>query len=292
MICIKLKGGLGNQMFQYALGRIIEKKEGTDLFIDNRFFRQESKISGLTARSFELDVFPNTYKFADKAKIDLFFSPTILSKIKRKMGINYPRIFMEKKFGYNENVLNFQPPIYLSGYFQSYLYFKGYENLIDEIFSFPSHTLNSINKSYLQEIKAVNSVAVHIRRGDYVQNRLTQEFHGNCNRSYYQKAIEFLKEKIENPHFFFFSDDPKWVRNEFKEFACEKTFIENTSEEAWIDMFLMKTCKHNIIANSSYSWWSAWLNKNSEKLVIAPKKWFAKQNFNISDLIPKGWIQL
>jgi hypothetical protein len=143
-----------------------------------------------------------------------------------------------------------------------------------------------------EQISRVNSVSLHVRRGDYVANLKVAAIHGLCSKEYYASAIKFISKKVERPHFFVFSDDINWVENNFKiNYPC--TYInQNFSNESYNDLRLMSLCQHNIIANSSFSWWGAWLNCNSEKIVIAPKKWFANSDKRCDDLIPEKWVRL
>ena len=136
------------------------------------------------------------------------------------------------------------------------------------------------------------AVSLHIRRGDYVSNPVTNNYHGTCSLAYYKKAVLLLKEKIENPSFFIFSDDLLWARENL-DFINDMTFIDlDKSIPDHEEMHLMSQCKHNIIANSSFSWWGAWLNENSDKIVIAPKKWFSDNTINTEDLIPAKWMRI
>ena len=142
------------------------------------------------------------------------------------------------------------------------------------------------------KFKNQNTIAVHIRRGDYVTDKLTQQFHGNCSLEYYHRAIIELQTNNKDFILVFFSDDSDWVKEQFGDLSYSKIFVDhNKNEDSWKDMFLMSSCQHNIIANSSFSWWAAWLNNNPEKVVVAPKEWFAT-NKKTNDLIPSEWIRL
>jgi hypothetical protein len=137
----------------------------------------------------------------------------------------------------------------------------------------------------------VNAISLHVRRGDYANNPKTKATHGLCSLDYYQASVRQMAQKVARPHFFIFSDDMEWVQGNLKiDFPC--VFVEhNRGAESYNDMRLMSLCKHHIIANSSFSWWGAWLNPNMEKIVIAPRKWFASQTA-VPDLFPAGWIIL
>ena len=295
MIISRMDGGLGNQMFQYALASILGQKNKTSILLDSSFFDQTEKRLGHTPRKFELTVFNNSYSLASKKDLLFFQQLSVSNKIKRELGLNYPKMYKEASFRYDEKVLMIQTPVYIRGFFQSYKYFIGYENKIRELFAFPTHALDEPNKKVADIIKSTNSIAIHIRRGDYVNDATTQQYHGNCSVDYYLKAISLLTAKEKELSLFFFSDDSEWVKEQFRDLPYPKQFIDdNTGENSWKDMFLMSLCRHNIIANSSFSWWAAWLNTNPDKKVVTPKKWFvlSEEVINTSDLTPPDWIRL
>jgi len=295
MIIVKLDGGLGNQMFQMAIGRILAEKNQTFLTFDKTFFNYNKRRLGHTPRNYELRIFEESYLFAGEKEILNFHRLSTINRIKRKLGLNYPKSFRESSFDFNSRVLNQKAPVYLRGFFQSYKYFKGYEELIKKIFVFPQNCLEEINQELLKHIKDSSTLAIHIRRGDYVQDKSIQQYHGNLTTEYYLKAISTVVSKISGLTLIFFSDDNQWVKKEFQNLDHQKMFVDyNTGANSWKDMFLMSCCNHQIIANSSFSWWAAWLNENPDKMVIAPKKWFEKseKDMNTKDLIPPQWIRI
>ncbi|MDI6046611.1 alpha-1,2-fucosyltransferase [Flavobacterium yafengii] len=295
MIVARMDGGLGNQMFQYALASILAQKNNATVRLDMNFFDQTEKRLGHTPRNFELTIFNNFYTPAATTDILFFKQLSVFSKVKRDLGFNYPKMYQESSFSYDEKVMTTRTPVYLSGFFQSYKYFIGYENLIRKLFAFPVETLDEVNKKVIANIKSTNAIAIHIRRGDYVTDATTKQYHGNCSVDYYFKAISLLAERNKDFTLFFFSDDNNWVKEQFENLPYSKQFINhNNGGNSWKDMFLMSSCNHNIIANSSFSWWAAWLNANPEKRVIAPKKWFEKseEQMNTKDLIPPEWMRL
>src|SRR3989344_4984067 len=150
-------------------------------------------------------------------------------------------------------------------------------------------TIVERNKKLASEISGTNSVSVHIRRGDYVTNANTNQFHGLCSLDYYNKAVSFISSKQNEMELFVFSDDIEWCKENLK-YDFPIHFVE--TNDAHSDMYLMSLCKHNIIANSSFSWWGAWLNDNFQKIVVAPSQWIADASVNTQDLIPKGWIKI
>lgn len=293
MIIIKLQGGLGNQMFQYAFATIIAKKNNTAVYLDKNFFALTEKKVGFTPRNFELNIFDNLYLEASPRQVCSFYNLSFINKIKRKLKFNYPKIFKESVFGFNQSALQIQAPAYLEGYFQSSKYFTAYEGLIKQLFLFPINELDNLNKKLLSTIKNTDTISVHIRRGDYAEDKVTQQFHGCCNVEYYMNGISLMMDRYASHTLVFFSDDSDWVKEKFDNLHYPKLFIDNnTAENSWVDMLLMSSCTHNIIANSSFSWWAAWLNENPGKTVIGPKKWFEAKDLDTKTLLPEEWIQL
>ena len=295
IVLLKLNGGLGNQMFQYALAYIITLKYNSKLLLDKELFKLTEKTPGHTPRNYELGVFNIDEQSASKEDILYFEKISLTHKIRRELNLNYPEMCYENNFSFDKKIIDSKPPIYLRGFFQSFKYFKGYEENLKELFKFSEENLDDQNRGLLEKMKLKKSASIHIRRGDYVEDKITQKIHGNCNPDYYDQAISKIQEFDEDVEFFFFSDDIEWVENEFKNWPIIKTFVSsNIGRNSWKDMFLMSSCKHNIIANSSFSWWAAWLNNNPQKTVIAPKVWFSdldKEN-ETNDLIPKEWFRI
>ncbi len=287
-----MQGGLGNQMFQYAIARILGEKYNVPVLLEKCFFSLKEKRPGHTPRNFELNIFNNKYLLGSDFHVKNFTNLSFLNKVKKKLGFNYPKIFSEEKFTFNPEVLLVKPPVFLKGYFQSYKYYEGYEALVKEIFEFPQYNLDEVNKGILCRIKEDTTISIHIRRGDFINDKKTQAFHGNCSIDYYLKAINFFVSRLNDFKLIFFSDDSEWVKEKFKILPNPKLFIDhNKGEDNWKDMVLMSSCTHNIIANSSFSWWAAWLNNNPSKTVIAPKNWYAT-DIETNDLIPDQWIQI
>lgn len=293
MIIVKLQGGLGNQMFQYAFARILAQKNNTKVVIDGSFFARVANIPGFTPRTFELAIFDNHYSMARDSDLISFLHLSKINKVKKKLRLNYPKVYKEPSFSFQSDALTTKSPVYLKGYFQSYKYLEGYEDFIKQLFCFPINKFDSFNKELVAKFKNQNTIALHIRRGDYVEDKLTQQYHGNCSSNYYLKAIKLLDSKSKDFTLVFFSDDIDWVKKQFEDLPYSKIFVDhNTEENSWKDMLLMSCCSHNVIANSSFSWWAAWLNTNTEKIVVAPKNWFATTENDTRYIIPSEWIQL
>ncbi len=197
---------------------------------------------------------------------------------------------VEPHFHYWPGICNVPLPNYLMGYWQSERYFADVAQTIRTDFTFRQPMIGR-NHELVEEIGAVNAVSLHVRRGDYANNLRTKATHGVCPLDYYEAAIRYIAERVEAPHYFVFSDDMEWVRANLRiQLPC--SYVDhNQGAESYNDMRLMSLCKHHIIANSSFSWWGAWLNPCDDKVVVAPKNWFANSN-DTKDLLPFGWATL
>lgn len=280
MIVIKLLGGLGNQMFQYAMGRHLSLKLNTDLKLDISEFEND------TLRQYYLSPFCINEHFATKEELKNFM-PGYLNWFFKKPT----KLIREKSFTFDPKILSLNGNLMLKGYWQSYRYFEDIPEAIKKDFSLKK----PFSKSYkvlLDEINYVNSIGVHIRRGDYVCDMITNEYHGVCSPEYYLNAAKYIAEKIIDPRFYIFSDDPQWIKTNFSIPFKFKNVIELEGQSSHQDMVLMSKCRHNITANSTFSWWAAWLNQNPDKIIIAPQKWFAGAKNKTDDLVPKDWIRL
>jgi len=292
MIIVKLIGGLGNQMFQYAVGRRLAYKYNTELKLDIQGFK-DYKL-----RNYSLNNFNIVENFATAKDLShvLLHSDGSAVKIFKHIIRNIPNVqsieyVKEKKFSFQQSILSLPDNVYLEGYWQSEKYFSDIEDIIRNEFSIVN-PLTSASQEIAEQIKDCESVSVHVRRGDYVSNPKTNSFHGVCGLEYYCRAIDMIREKIDNPHFFIFSDDPEWVCCNIKPDAPTTYVRHNYCSKDYEDICLMSMCKHNIIANSSFSWWGAWLNTNPDKIIIAPSKWFNDLSINTDDLIPKKWSRI
>lgn len=287
MIITKISGGLGNQMFQYAIAKSMAKKNNDIFKLDISFYPKQ------TLRRYELNQFNIEEKIATKRECIKFRGKEdFLFKLKGKLGFKNKRpseYYNEKeKTIFDNNLWNKKGDIYLDGFWQNEEYFKDIREEILKDFSL-KHNISEEAKKYLEKIKNFQSVSIHIRRGDYIQNSHTNSVHGTCDLNYYQKAIKYIQKNVVNPNFHIFSDDIVWCKKNF-EFLEHKVFIDNT-KSAFDDLELMRNCKYNIIANSSFSWWGAWLNKNDKKIVISPLKWINNNPKNLK-WVPNNWIQI
>ncbi|MDO9406427.1 MAG: alpha-1,2-fucosyltransferase [Polaromonas sp.] len=291
MIITQLIGGLGNQMFQYAAGRALALRHGTSLKVDTRGFEGYQLHQG-----FELQrVFAGAFDVASEADVRRVLgwrrSPTLrrlLGRLPTSWGSS--RFAAEPHFEYWKGFEDLPADCFLSGYWQSEKYFAAIADPLRADFAFRP-PLEGLNHELSVRIKGVNAISMHVRRGDYASNPQTTATHGLSPPSYYAKAISFMMDRVTNPHLFVFSDDMAWVKANL-ELAAPHTFVShNRGLESYNDMRLMSHCKHHIIANSSFSWWGAWLNPDAQKVVVAPKVWFARP-INAEDLYIDGWHRL
>lgn len=286
MIIVKIVGGLGNQMFQYAYAKALGKR-GYEVKLDISVF-ETYKLHG----GYQLDKYNIDLEVSSKKENMKYYSNSLLSKVLRRVGIETSKAVRERSLLFDESFLNVEDNNYIEGYFQSEKYFKSIRDILLE-----QLTVKQELSNYTKEIEnkiqsSPNSCSIHIRRGDFV-NSDNINIHGSCDLEYYEKAIEHLEEKIDSINYFVFSDDISWCKENLN--LPNAVFVN--SKEKRIpqeDMYLMSLCGHNIIANSSFSWWGAWLNQNKEKIVITPKRWFADDELEeqSKDIICKNWVRL
>ena len=293
MVITNVIGGLGNQMFQYAAGRALSLERGVSLRLDVSRFASYELHQG-----FELErLFKCKAGIANETDMrnifGLQFSP-IIRKILSRPSLAIFRckgFVIEPHYHYWKGVKDSPADCYLAGYWQSEKYFLEVDKQIRDDFSFKL-PLDVENSEWAKKIGQTNSVSLNVRRGDYVGDSRNLKKYKLCSIDYYREAIRYIVERIENPHFFIFSDDMAWVKSNLK-INFPYSYVDcNHGENSANDMRLMSLCRHNIIANSSFSWWGAWLNKNSEKIIIAPEHWFNNNFAMTKDLYPSGWVSL
>ena len=298
MKIICLFNGLGNQMSQYAF--YLSQAENQKVLYSTYYMRRRNrdhngyelqKLFNIPEkRYFILDLL---VRFARKLVIfeeKPTYRKSILYILKAFKIIGIEVIKEAKDFSFNKNHL--MPykgiKIHISGWYNA-KYFKTKENVVRETFQFDTSRLSNLSSKYLEKIKNENSISIHIRRGDYVSVQNLNKFGIICTLNYYNKAIKLISDKITNPVFYIFSDDINWVKENLN--IPNPTYVEhNTGEDSWQDMYLMSQCKHNIIANSTFSWWGAWLGENKDKIVIAPNRLYSLME--TPDFYPEEWIQI
>lgn len=267
MIIVRILGGLGNQMFQYAYAKALQDK-GHHVKLDISKFKKYTLHGG-----YHLDSF----------KIDLEIANS-LSSILGKLGIK--KSIKEKNLLFDENLKSLKGNEYLKGYFQTEKYFTEIRKILLDQFTIKSE-LSISTKNISKKIKTKeNTCSLHIRRGDYISDKKANNVHGTCDLIYYENAMKLINEKYKNTHFFIFSDDISWAKENLK---IENSIYIDHKTIPHEDIYLMSLCKHNITANSSFSWWGAWLNKNDSKTIIAPKQWFVDKE---NEVACQKWIKI
>jgi hypothetical protein len=278
-------------MFQYAAGRALSLKRNVSLRVYISGFANYGLHQG-----FELQrIFNCPAEIASEADVRGILGwqyPSCIRQLLSRPGMAAFRregLVVEPYFHHWQEIKNVPSDCYLTGYWQSEKYFLEVATQMRGDFSFRL-PLENQNAELAKQINQVNAVSLHVRRGDYANNSKTTEKHGLCSLDYYQVAIRYVTERVTPPHFFVFSDDIAWVKNNLKIDFPHQYIDFNHGAESYNDMRLMSMCKHHIIANSSFSWWGAWLNPRKDKIVVAPKHWFANQT-DIQDLLPQGWVK-
>lgn len=288
MIIVKISGGLGNQLFQYSFGKYMGLRLGAEVRYD---FRTVMNRPGFTDRDFGLSAFDIDPEAATGDEIMRLrrFTGRFSERIWRKAVEKMP--FLSRS--YMVESLEVPAPAesnecYYDGYWQHYRYAeKAAIRFRDEVTK--SIECGADTGGLAARIKSTESVSIHIRRGDYISNPANVKLYAECSAAYYERAAGFMEGQCNDPAWYVFSDDIEWARNTLSGRNC--IFIEGNN--AVTDMFLMSCCRHNIIANSTFSWWAAWLNRNPGKIIVAPQHWYnGKLNEVTRELIPEEWIRL
>ena len=297
MVIAEINSGLGNQMFQYAAAKSLASHLNTPLLLDISWYHASE--SAQTPRAFELNVYPEIQEsIASPEMINELIRPAsvgIVNKIKHRLNrmraVHRQWAFVEPHFHFYPSFFEARNSVYLSGYWQSEKYFLPIADQIRQTF-----TLNipeaDVNFNVLKRIQSVNAISIHVRRGDMIKNPDVAHVHGSCNLDYYQRAMKLIEKSVNEPVYFIFSDDTDWCKENLKSMHPLEFITGNEEDRAFWDIQLMRNCKHHITANSSFSWWGAWLNPSASKKVISPLRWFADDSKDTSDLIPADWMRI
>lgn len=284
VVVARILGGLGNQMFQYAAARSLASRCQVPLLLDFRSFRSDDlrqpglfgwRVEAQVARPRQLWRYPEL-----ALAIARRYAPA-----GRGMGC-----YTESSLRFDERWPLLKPPVHVSGYFQSERYFLDIRTHLLREFV-PADGLDSRSAAVAGHAEACNSIAVHIRRGDYVSDPKTSAVHGSCDLEYYRAAVDCALERTGPATFFIFSDDMAWVRRELQ-LPGNVVYVEGKLHGPERDIHLMSRCRHIICANSSFSWWGAWLNDRPDKVVIAPRRWFAASDLDSTDIVPPTWLRV
>lgn len=291
MIIVELNGGLGNQLFQYAAGLSLSLHHNVPLKVNPLSFSKPDPITG-TKRQLELNNFEGSPVIASEKEIEsLLQQPSAIRLLEKGLPFHKRKVYKEKGMSFDPNFFKSRKETYLKGNRQSEKYFKAFDNEIRQLLTVNKTVVSNAVISYAELLHGQHSISIHIRRGDYL-TQIALDVLGILPVEYYQRAISYFTEKINTPVFHIFTDDTEWVKTNLK-LECDYSIVSDTiSKTAMEDFYLMQNCKHNIIANSTFSWWSAWLNNSPDKTVIAPLKWYNSPSFDNKDLIPTNWIRL
>jgi len=283
MIITEINGGLGNQLFQYAAGLSLSLRHQTQLKTAVQFKNSDTSRSlGLT--HFNLNLIEATQEDVNQ----LYSVSTVDRAIQAILPAQFKHVYKEKHFAYQSGFEKLGSNVYLKGYWQSERYFSTIVTQVKDIFTLQPHFYSNI-LPLIEEIKQTESVSIHVRKGDYLLNPYS-DYYASLESAYYTNALAALQENLPQLKLYVFTDDPKWV-NENLALPISYTLISGVQTRSMYEDFqAMLSCKYHIIANSSFSWWTAWLSAREGKKVIAPKEWFKNGPSDTADLIPNSWL--
>lgn len=285
-VAVQLLGGLGNQMFQAAAGLALARRHSARLIFDiSRFRAKGLRAFALEPFGLDADIRSGKQGLAGRAQAALGLKP------RHQPDWWNGRFYREPGFAYDPAFEALEPPVMIAGYFQSERYFSSIREDIAHLFA-PEKLASAEALERAESLAGDDSVALHIRRGDYAHDRNAAAVHGVLPENYYREAIRFVREKIPQARFFIASDDAATATNLAALVHGAQVLAGKTAGE---DLFLMSRCRHHIIANSSFSWWSAWLDRRPDGLRIAPHAWFTPEALKtrpLDDLIPADWVRL
>jgi Glycosyl transferase family 11 len=290
-IFVTLDGGLGNQLFEYAFGRAVAIRTGGELILDPWKCRR-GRTKPMQLGHFRIQARCTT-KF-ETVVCRMVDSPRfravrdVLNRIKPGL---LPKVVRKRKHSFDPALFEQRSSVFFDGWWQSELYFRDHREVIlaDLEFRRPP---SPVNQEWLERIGSATAVCVHVRRGDYVTDPVINKSIGVCGLDYYRAAFDLIDRRVPSPTFFVFSDDPEWTRSNLPVPEPRHFVSHNCGISDWEDLRLMSACRHFVIANSTFSWWGAWLSRHDPKLVIAPKQWFAGAKTGPRDVIPTDWITL
>ncbi len=288
MVIVRLTGGLGNQMFQYAAGRALADRLGAELLLDTRALEHVLAFKVYTRRAYALSPFKLRARLATAA--DLKNWPVWVVEIGMRLRFVRPlfrRWHFESAITYDPSLRTLHEPVCLVGYWQSERYFIDVADGIRADFTLRD-PLRDANANLLELARSTGRVGLHVRRGDFVSVNDAAQMHGLCSVDYYRRAMSFVRHRCPECHFLVFSDDPQWTCAELS-LDPSAVFVAGNEQRPEQDLALMSACKHHIIANSSFSWWAGWLGYSPEQIVIAPSPWYASPKLDARDLAVSRW---
>jgi len=284
-VTVKVMGGAGNQMFQYAAGRALALRTGAELVLDTTWYREPFR--GTAPRDFCLDRFPVSARLIEDKERRPGRLGKLAARVLRRFAAPRVPTLREAHFHYDPRIISARPPVRLDGYFQSARYFADAETQIRAELAPPPEAGHA--GALAQRIGETTSVSLHVRRTDYTQGA-TADIHGVCTPDYYAAAVAELSQRLGPLELFVFSDDIAWAQANL-DLGHPATYVSDGRVSDLGELWLMSLCRHHVIANSTFSWWGAWLSPNPDKIVIAPRKWFAAEDFDTTDLLPESWLR-
>ena len=286
MIVSRIQGGLGNQMFQYAYGRYLAQRYDTQLWLECSHSETD------TLRNFALD----RWRIAATP-----VEPAISTLLPRRyggrgwsnllQGQTPLRRVKERPFGFQQKYLNPGSRVFLDGYWQSEQFFPGMRDTLQREFQ-PARKLSPATLAVARQMEANNSVSLHVRRGDYITNQHANSVHGVCTLEYYRRSVQQLLARLEAVQVFVFSDDHAWCAEHLALPCATKRVTHNAASSDHEDVWLMTQCRHHVVANSSFSWWGAWLGVDPTGLVYAPEPWFRSADLDCRSVVPASWNRI
>jgi hypothetical protein len=286
MIITKLKGGLGNQMFQYAAGRSLSILRKTELKLDLSFYKNLDPAY----RRYQMSAFNTIENIASKAEVEKMQKNSLWRSLERSLPYSMRSTIVNNDLFFDPNFFRIRDNTYIEGNWQNEKYFCNISDNIKSEFSLRKAVTENF-ESISERISKSHSISLHIRRGDYLSPKFSN-IYPVLSSEYYAKAAAHFDSLLSDPIFFVFSDDLDWAKKNLN-IPYPSVFVDLSGENKDAEeMVLMSRCRHNIIANSSFSWWGAWLNRNPDKIVISPKKWFNILKAYEESIIPKEWLTI
>ncbi len=295
MFVVRLIGGLGNQMFQYAFARALARRRGLPVKLDASWYAK-SDFGSDAPRQFMLEKFNIAGELATAEELRDARRPSRLAVLAQKalrklIGANY---------GYDPRAFYARDGSYLEGFWQSERYFADMADEIRREFSLKAplsqaaaailKQIESADAAHVQGTEAEASVSIHVRRGDFVTNKAVRSAFGTVDLAYYRAASRIVTRRVAAPRCFVFSDDIAWAKENLK-YGGPAVYVSRPGISDVEELILMSRCRHHILANSSFSWWGAWLDPRPDKIVVAPRRWFRDWRFRTSGIVPEGWVR-
>lgn len=290
-VVARIEGGLGNQLFQYAAARSLADRLQCGLSLDLRGIAENGD------RPFQLDIYHVRAEVADAEMLAALppWRSSRAGRIRQSLSFLMPDlfrspVFLPHSFAYDARIEKLERPVYMVGYWQTERYFAWNRAQILQDITLSQSAAE--NMFWLQKIRSCNSVSLHVRRGDYVSSATAALQHGTCDLAYYQSAIAALVRQEPDIELFVFSDEPQWASDNLRFPVPTHIVNANPPDRGYLDLELMRHCQHHVLANSSFSWWGAWLCVNPRQAVYAPGRWFANSGIDASDIVPTRWRRL